>query len=95
MACYLDVDLTSGHSFQYDSDSSDSDENYKTTEPFRLLTETKVHISDLVTGTYWLIYKHPEALLDTKSGSKLLHNPQMRKLVCCLAIDEGHMIQEW
>ena len=43
--------------------------------------------------SYNLIYAHPESLISTTHGRRLLHT--MRKEICVVAVDEAHIIHEW
>jgi len=45
-------------------------------------------------GELEIIYSHPEALF-TAEISKILRSDVYQELVCCIAIDEVHMIEEW
>ena len=52
-------------------------------------------ISRIVKDGYRLIYAHPEAFLKSPLGMALIRDPTFEQRVCCIAIDEAHMIAEW
>ena len=98
-ACYVDMAAKSGHSFGLkkrnssdieDSDDSDQENN---NEPEKV--HCNVSFKSIEKGDYNIIYCHPEALLSTKQGQKLLNSSSFQKKVVCVAIDEAHMIQQW
>ena len=96
-SCYLDMKAIQGHTFMLksdvndtsDSDSGDNMENDDGNEDD--LLEVKINMSTV--KNYTLIYSHPEALLSTTLGKELLKKVSAR--VCCIAIDEAHMVCEW
>ena len=84
--------MSAGFSFAKETNAEDEQSEESS---YKHLLDVKVDIDDIIDGKYRLIYTHPEALLDTQIGMKLLRTKKLRRLVGCIAIDEGHMIQEW
>jgi superfamily II DNA helicase RecQ len=73
----------------YYSDSSEEE-----TESEGVLI-TDIPMEEIENGKYQLVYAHPEAIISSRTGRKLLNNTKFKKNLCCIAIDEGHMILEW
>lgn len=89
-ACSLDYSCSKAQTFQYDSDESGDDAD---NSDGQILTTTP--ISDILQGKYSLIYAHPEALLSSVQGERLLKQLQKSEMLVCIAIDEAHIILEW
>ena len=87
-ACALDYTCVHAETFTNDSDSDHSD-----TENESILTT--VSLDDIVRGKYQVVYAHPEALLQTARGERLLNRLSHSKRLACVAVDEAHMILEW
>jgi len=45
-------------------------------------------------GDIELLYSHPEALF-THTFSRILRSKLYQEMVCCITVDEVHMIEEW
>ena len=94
-ACYVNFEckgaVTALHVVDKEfNDSEDSDDEVDESDG-RL--ETTVSLEDIEKGKYQLVYAHPEALISTRRGRKLMAS--IAKKVSVVAIDEGHMIMEW
>ena len=87
-ACALNYTCVHAETFTNDSDSDHSD-----TENDSILTT--VSLDDIVRGKYQVVYAHPEALLQTARGERLLTRLSHSKRLACVAVDEAHMILEW
>ena len=90
-SCYYDMKLTSAETClpQFTDETEIEDSSGHT------FIDSNVTIEESISGKYQLIYAHPEAFLSTKTGQKLLKSSEFISKVCCLAIDEAHIIQEW
>ena len=53
------------------------------------------NIEDIISGKYEIVYCHPEALLHTKYGKKILSSPKVQELVRALVVDECHIVESW
>ncbi|CAC5425086.1 recQ [Mytilus coruscus] len=56
--------------------------------------ETDVPFEQLQKGEYQILYVHPETFSNKKFG-KLMRSEAYQTNVCCIVIDEVHMISEW
>ena len=52
-------------------------------------------MKDVAAGQYEVVIAHPEALLCTDEGRKLLNNSAFCKRVVALVIDECHTVDLW
>ena len=52
-------------------------------------------MTDIIDGKYEVVISHPEALLCTDVGRRLLNNPAFCKRVVALVIDECHTVDLW
>ena len=59
------------------------------------LLKVSVSMDDVRQGKFRLLYSHPEALLSSPVGRTILRSEVYRHNVCCIAVDEAHMIDEW
>ena len=75
--------------FIIEGDESDSDEEDI------LEASLGANIEDVISGKYEIVYCHPEALLHTKYGKKILSSPKVQELVCALVVDECHIVESW
>ncbi len=57
--------------------------------------QVSVSKEELRQGNFSLVYAHPESFLTSTEGKALVRSPLFRKHVCCVAVDEAHMIHEW
>lgn len=48
----------------------------------------------IIDGDVEILYSHPEAIFTKKIG-RILRSSIYQKSVCCITIDEVHMIEEW
>jgi superfamily II DNA helicase RecQ len=87
-ACALDMSGNTAQTFEVDSDDSDSGDDVE-------LQAHEADIDDVIAGKYNLVFSHPEALVSSVGGQRLLRSSVYQDRVCCIAIDEAHMIQEW
>ena len=55
----------------------------------------KVPMHEIKAGNFRLVYAHPEAFLSAPQGKSMLRSKIYRDRICCVAIDEAHMIYEW
>ena len=51
-------------------------------------------MSDVIKGSYDLIFAHPEALFNTE-GEKLLLDKAFQKLVLSVIADDCHTVESW
>ena len=56
---------------------------------------TNVPLDSIKKGDYYIVYAHPETLVENTGISKLLRSRVFRQKVCCTVIDEVHMVAEW
>ena len=91
-ACYLDMNMHDSKTFVLKSDISVGDDSDSDNDEDELM-QVSTTLEAIRKGAYPLVYTHPEALLSTKRGKILLRNISSR--ICCVAIDEAHMISEW
>ena len=54
-----------------------------------------VAFTDIVSGKYSIVESHPEALLESQLGQKLLDDPTFIANVKALVIDECHKVDQW
>ena len=87
-SCYIDMVGQHGHTFVLRSDETDDSEEQENIEHF---LEMEIEIEKI--HDFTLIYSHPEALLSTTVGKKLLK--ALSATVYCVAVDEAHMVCEW
>ena len=52
-------------------------------------------MTDIIDGKYEVVISHPEALLCTDVGRRLLNNPAFCKRVVALVIDACHTVDLW
>ena len=81
--------------FSDDTDVTEEEEHEGNSEHCNDLLKVSVSTEDVRSGKFRLVYAHPEALLTAPTGRSILRSAVYRKNVCCIAIDEAHMIQEW
>ena len=53
------------------------------------------NIDEIVGGYFDLIYAHPEAFFNTKTGKELLRNEKFTDNVIGVCVDECHILLEW
>lgn len=95
-SCYLDMSMSSGESYKLQESSEvDEDEDNDDSTAKDDFLSCSVPLDEVFSGKYRLVYAHPEAFLSTKKGLKYLQDKSFVSKVCCVAIDEAHMIQEW
>ena len=87
-ACALDYNCTHAQTSATDSGSNDSE---TVTEDI----STSVSLEDIVRGKYQVFYAHPDALLQTKRGERLLNRLSTSNQLACVAVDEANMILKW
>ncbi|XP_052071379.1 uncharacterized protein LOC127709745 [Mytilus californianus] len=80
-ACSLNISGTKGITFEEDDDTENE-------------LETDVPFEQLQKGEYQILYVHPETFSNKKFG-KLMRSEAYQTNVCCIVIDEVHMISEW
>ncbi|XP_069123906.1 ATP-dependent DNA helicase Q1-like [Argopecten irradians] len=86
-ACYLSG--SSAKTFEREECASDEE-----SEVDNDLTMTDTDFEDLAKGRYNIIYSHPESILN-KKFYRLLRTKLYKDRVCCVVVDEVHMIAEW
>ena len=86
--------LTSQLEIDGGGDLGDDDDDVDEATPPSFL-QVSVPISKIISDGYRLIYAHPEAFLTAPEGMALIRNPIFEDRVCCVAIDEAHMITVW
>ena len=103
-ACYLDMLCKNGETYMLKgaaTDMEDAEDEYEMSEENEEtsddgLIESSVQLNDIEnSGSFKILYCHPEALLSSRAGQALARSKHFRRNVCCVAIDEAHMIQEW
>ena len=90
-ACRIDVRgnlLTNSALNNQESDNDQEDNN-------QYEAYSSASLEDIVKGTYDVVYCHPEALLNTSLGEKLLNNKVFQKNVVAVVVDECHIVEEW
>ena len=90
-ACTLDYNCLQAETFINETNESDSDTDENDNENI----STTVNLADIMKGQYQVVYAHPEALLQTSRGERLLTNLSNSNRLACVAIDEAHIILEW
>lgn len=88
-ACAIDYNCINAETYLNVSDSESDDD----ADSGELLST--VSLEDIVKGGYQVVYAHPEALVQTKRGDRLLSKLAHDNRLVCVAIDEAHMILEW
>ncbi|XP_076108871.1 ATP-dependent DNA helicase Q1-like [Mytilus galloprovincialis] len=78
------VNLQGTVAYSYNSDNEDSDESKPQT----------VNMEMIKSGDIEILYSHPEAMF-TPVLSRILRRKVFQQKVCCIAVDEVHMIEEW
>jgi superfamily II DNA helicase RecQ len=73
-----------------DTDSDDSDDDEQDITPKLICT----NMDKVRAGEVELLYCHPESLF-THEMSRILRSKVYQERVCCIAVDEVHMISEW
>ena len=56
------------------------------------------HLSDkakLEVGYYNIVFAHPESLVSSSYGRKLMHSKPYQENVCAIVVDEAHCILDW
>ena len=95
-ACFVDMAMKHAHTFQHkDEDGNEDGEKDDSSDDETDIVESDVAMSDIIGGKIALVYCHPEALLSTPVGRKILTSKLLKAKVACIAIDEAHMILEW
>ena len=79
---------------EVDSDEEHDDDEDLGDETANLL-KVSVPLDRVAAGEFRLVYAHPEALLTAATGRRMLRENAYQENVCCIAIDEAHMIYEW
>lgn len=93
-ACYLDMRSARGQTYKLKDHEVGEDEQSDSDPENELLLEASADFEDIQCGKFLIIFTHPEALLSTARGQALLRS-HLRKRICCVAIDEAHMVYEW
>ncbi|CAC5402622.1 unnamed protein product [Mytilus coruscus] len=81
------VNLQGTVAYSYSSDNEDSDES-------KPQTVTMTDMEMIRSGDIEILYSHPEAMF-TPVLSRILRSKVFQQKVCCIAVDEVHMIEEW
>ena len=92
-ACALDYVASHGEFYKNFSDNESSDSESETDESSDMITS--VSLTDIANGKYQIVFAHPEALISSESGRRLLRRDGFMRNLACIAIDEAHMILEW
>ena len=61
----------------------------------RLNTEEESSSKTIFEGNAKLVFAHPEAVISSRKGRKVLLSDVFQQRVVACVIDEGHLIDEW
>ena len=84
--CFLNIHGTSGKYTQAMSDPDEEDEPV-----YCCKGVTLSHVAD---GDFNILYLHPEALRNSDL-QRIIRSHLYANRVCCVVVDEAHMISEW